>query len=406
MDALRLEMYAEVVRRMDTTKEVEDEEIYQLIDEVILDYSRRSAIGLSKQLYYRRVLFAAFRRLDILSILLDDETVTEVMVNRYDCIFVEKRGRILRSDESFTSEEKLYDVIQKIVSSVNRRVNVSSPLTDARLPDGSRIHVALPPVSIDGPALTIRKFSPEGISMRELVACGSISEEAAAFLKDLVRCRYNIFISGGTGAGKTTFLGALSEFIPEDERVITIEDSAELKIRHIPNLIRLESRMSNTEGENEISIRTLIVNALRMRPDRIIVGEIRSAEALDMLQAMNTGHDGSISTGHANSASDMLSRIETMVLMGGMELPISAIRSQIASGIDILVHLSRFRDKTRKVYGIYEICGVCPDGSGVLTKPLYLFKEEGTEDGRIKGRLEKTGELENREKYFRNGGKL
>lgn len=258
MDKLRLTMYEAVAERVDTTRETEDSEILRIIDSVILEYCRGQAIDLSKRLYYRKVLFAAFRKLDILSVLLEDEAITEIMVNRYDCIFAEKAGRIYYTGECFSSEEKLYDVIQKIVSSVNRRVNVASPLVDARLSDGSRIHVALPPISLDGPIVTIRKFSADGIGMETLVEVGSLSLEAADFLKMLVRCRYNIFISGGTGAGKTTFLSALADFIPEDERVITIEDSAELKIRHIPNLVRLESRMSNTEGEYEVSIRELI----------------------------------------------------------------------------------------------------------------------------------------------------
>lgn len=277
-------------------------------------------------------------------------------------------------------------------------------MVDARLFDGSRVNIVLPPIALDGPAVTVRRFPREPISMQELISWGSITEDAADLLKTLVRCGYNIFISGGTGAGKTTFLGALAEYIPDTERVITIEDSAELRLRNVKNIVRLESRPANLEGDYEVTIRDLIRNALRMRPDRIIVGEIRSAEALDMLQAMNTGHDGSISTGHANSARDMLSRIETMVLMG-MDLPLAAIRAQIASGIDILVHLGRLRDRSRRVMGIYEVTGV--EAEEVVIRPLYEFREEGMDGDQVRGTLQRSGfRLQNTEKLLARGERI
>ena len=316
---------------------------------------------------------------------------------------MERDGKVERWPAAFTSGEKLEDVIQQIVAKVNRVVNDTVPMTNARLADGSRVHVVLAPVAINGPILTIRKFSSQPVTMEQLIAWGSITSEAADFLRLLVQARYNIFISGGTGSGKTTMLNALSGFIPERERVITIEDSAELKLDHIPNLVRLEARNKNLEGRNEIRIRDLIREALRMRPDRIVVGEVRSAEALDMLQAMNTGHDGSLSTGHANSTKDMLSRLETMVLTG-TEIPLMAVRGQIASAIDIMVHLSRFRDGSRKVVSIMEVTGFT---NGEITlEPLYQYEEEpgGDKEGNVRGRLKATGRaLGNREKLRHAG---
>lgn len=334
-------------------RNITDEHLTEMIDDKIREYETKIYLPLNRKLELRSMLFDSFRRLDILQELIDDKDITEIMINGKDDIFVERRGKIVKWDKKFKSDEQLEDMIQKIVSSVNRIVNVSSPIADARLADGSRVHVVLPPISLNGPIVTIRKF-PETISMEKLLSLSSITKEAADFLKKLVKSGYNIFISGGTNSGKTTFLNALSAFIPNDERVITIEDSAELQLLQIKNLVRLESRNPNAEGEGRIGISDLIKAALRMNPDRIVVGEIRGSEALDMLQAMNTGHDGSLSTGHGNSPKDMLSRIETMALAGA-ELPLVALRSQIAGAIDILIHLGRLRDRSRRVLNIMEV---------------------------------------------------
>ncbi|MBP5254615.1 MAG: CpaF family protein, partial [Lachnospiraceae bacterium] len=330
-ETLRRSLYRALMQEIDLTSEIPDEVLCRKIDSLLERSSRTSPLPLSEKMQYRTVLFAALRRLDILSVAMDDPSVTEIMVNTPQDIFVERGGKIERYEGTFTTPEKLSDIVQQVAAGVNRRVNEASPMVDARLPDGSRVNIVLPPVAIDGPAVTIRRFSPEPVSMRQLEAWGSITREAAEFLGKAVACRYNVFVSGGTGAGKTTFLGALSESIPPEERVITVEDAAELRLKNVRNLVRLESRPPNLEGAYEVTIRDLIRNALRMRPDRIIVGEIRGAEALEMLQAMNTGHDGSMSTGHANSAQDMVSRIETMCLMGSVDLPLPAIRAQIAS---------------------------------------------------------------------------
>lgn len=406
MDAYRRELYERVVHRLeafDITREVSDEELYDVIDEVILEHSgREHACSFWEMIWYRNILFAAFRRLDILSVALDDESITEIMVNGPEELYVERNGHIERYEYGFTLPEKLTDVVQMIAARVNRRVNEASPMADARLPDGSRVNIVLPPVALDGPAVTIRRFPGEPVSMAQLIEWGSITQEAADFLAVLVECGMNIVVSGGTGSGKTTFLGALAEYIPTDERVITIEDSAELRLRNIRNLVRLESRPMNLEGQYEVTIRDLVRNALRMRPDRIVVGEIRSGEALDMLQAMNTGHDGSMSTGHANSAKDMLARIETMCLMAGVELPLPAIRSQIASGVDILVHLGRLRDRSRKVLGIYEVAGI--RRGEIMINELFAYREEGMAGGKVIGGLVRTGkELEHREKLEIHG---
>lgn len=404
MNELRNELYRELQNSLDLGSEISDEELYDRIDEVVLKKAGSVRMSFREKRKCREALFSAFRRLDVLSLAMDDSLISEIMINSADRIFVEKNGRLETYHESFTTEEKLMDVVQQIVAKVNRRVNEASPMMDARLQDGSRVNIVLPPVAIDGPAVTIRRFPKEAVSMEQLIRWGSITEEAALFLKRLVESGYNIFISGGTGAGKTTFLGALAEYIPEGERVITIEDSAELRLRNVKNLVRLESRPPNIEGQYEVTIRDLIRNALRMRPDRIIVGEIRSEEALDMLQAMNTGHDGSLSTGHANSAADMLSRIETMVLMG-KDLPLAAIRSQIASGIDIMVHLGRLRDRSRRVIGIYEVLGIRK--GEIALAPLYEFREEGGSETCIRGKLVKTEkELLHVEKLLARAGKL
>lgn len=407
MGGLKKEIRRRILESLTFERQMPDEELAELIDEEILNFSG-GGLRLQERLLLQKELFDSFRRLDILQELVDDPEITEIMVNGPEEIFVESKGRIRRWEKRFESKEQLLDLIQQIVSSVNRIVNTSSPIADARLADGSRVHVVLEPVALDGPILTIRKF-PEPVTMEKLLSYGSISEEAAVFLQKLVEARYNIFVSGGTGAGKTTFLNALSEFIPSGERVITIEDSAELRLRHIENLVRLETREANAEGQGAIGIGILIRAALRMRPDRILIGEVRGKEALDLLQAMNTGHDGSFSTGHANSPRDMLARLETMVLMAA-ELPLPAIRSQIASAVDIMVHVARLRDKSRKVTAIEEVDRY--ENGEIILNSLYRFQEheKGGEKNeasrRVEGSLEKTGELRHREKLRMAGIEL
>ena len=366
---------------------MDDEQLLERIDTAIRDMGQGIYLPLKERIWLRGSLFDSFRRLDILQELVDDKTVSEIMVNGAGKIFIERNGKTEVWERRFEKPEQLEDIIQQIVGRVNRVVNVSSPIVDARLEDGSRVHIVLPPVSLNGPVVTIRKF-PEPITMEKLIRFGAVTGEAAGFLKELVGAGYNIFISGGTNSGKTTFLNALSSWIPPHERVITIEDSAELQITQVPNLVRLETRNANTEGEGEITMSQLIRASLRMNPNRIIVGEVRGRETLDMLQAMNTGHDGSLSTGHGNSARDMLSRLETMVLMAA-DLPLPAIRSQIASALDIMVHLGRLRDGSRKVLSIAEIGG-CTDGE-VEMESLYEYD-------RKTGRLEAKRRLKNREK--------
>ena len=344
-------------------------------------------MSLEEKLKLRNMLFASVRGFDIIQDLIDDRDVSEIMVNGADDIFYERDGRIKRFDGCFESILKLEDVVQKIAAGSNRIINEASPIVDARLVDGSRVNMILPPVAINGPIITIRKFPQEVMTVTKLIEIGSLHQEAADFLKKLVVSGYNIFVSGGTGSGKTTFLNALSEFIPKDERIITIEDSAELQINGISNLVRLEVRNANVEGKNGISIRDLIRASLRMRPDRIIVGEVRDAACIDMLQAMNTGHSG-MSTGHANSAPDMLSRLETLTLLGA-DIPLQAVRRQIASAIDIIIQLGRFRDKSRKVVEITEVYGY--ENGEILLNPLYRFTEKGEKDGRVIGSLEATG---------------
>uniref|UniRef100_UPI003F493D62 CpaF family protein n=1 Tax=Enterocloster aldenensis TaxID=358742 RepID=UPI003F493D62 len=369
------------------SRDMDDEQLLERIDTAIRDMGQGIYLPLKERIWLRGSLYDSFRRLDILQELVDDKTVSEIMVNGAGKIFIERNGKTQAWERRFEKPEQLEDIIQQIVGRVNRVVNVSSPIVDARLEDGSRVHIVLPPVSLNGPVVTIRKF-PEPITMEKLIRFRAVTEEAAGFLKELVGAGYNIFISGCTNSGKTTFLNALSSFIPPQERVITIEDSAELQITQVPNLVRLETRNANTEGEGEITMSQLIRASLRMNPTRIIVGEVRGRETLDMLQAMNTGHDGSLSTGHGNSARDMLSRLETMVLMAA-ELPLPAIRSQIASALDIMVHLGRLRDGSRKVLSIAEIGG-CTDGE-VEMESLYEYD-------RKTGQLEAKGLLKNREK--------
>ena len=385
MEGLYQTIRHKVYQNLDVGHDITDDELYQVIDRCIYEASREKIISIRQKEELRSRLYNSIKKLDILQELLDDDEITEIMVNGTECIFYEKQGRIKKWDRQFESDEKLADIAQRIAAMSNRMVNEASPIVDTRLNDGSRVNIVLPPVAIDGPVITIRKFYDTPLTIERLIELGSITPEAACFLEKLVKSRYNIFISGGTGSGKTTFLNVLSDYIPSDERVITIEDSAELQLHNISNMVRLEARMANAEGGNAVSIRDLIKSSLRMRPDRIVVGEVRGAEALDMLQAMNTGHDGSLSTGHSNSPKDMLTRLETMVLMG-MSMPVDAIRTQIASAIDIIVHLARQRDKSRKVVQIAEV-GNYQNGEIELT-PLFKYVEKGeTKDGKILGGL-------------------
>lgn len=386
---------------MDLSREISDEEVYTQIDAVILKESRRFHLNVWEKTKLREKVFNRLRRLDVLQELLEDTSVTEIMVNGYDCIFIEKNGRIFQSDKKFSSKERYEDIVQQIVSQANRIVNRTSPIVDARLPDGSRVNVILEPVAIDGTTMTIRKFADREWNMEKLIEIGSIDRQIAEYFKFLVLARYNIIVSGGTGSGKTTILNLLSDFIPDEERIITIEDSAELNLRNLPNLVRLETRNANVEGENQIEIQDLIRASLRVRPDRIIVGEVRGAEAFPMIQAaMNTGHDGSLSTCHANSCMDAISRLETMILMG-CEIPLRAIRGQIRSAVDILIHLGRLRDKSRKVLEISEV--VKGTGEEILLNPLFVFDETGETDGTIIGCWKICNHLQNRIKLKLSG---
>lgn len=389
-----------LIEKLDFNQQISDEEIKDRIEEAIVERGHEVFFDVSEKQVLKRQLFNALRRLDVISQYLEDDSISEIMVNGKDQIFVEQNGAIHKVKESFASEERLRNVIQQIVSGCNRIVNESSPIVDARLEDGSRVNVVLPPIALDGSILTIRKFPKEFFTMDKLLQLNSITPQAAAFLENLVKARYNIFISGGTGSGKTTFLNVLSNYIPGDERVITIEDSAELQIHNVENLVRLETRNANVEGENEIGIAQLIRSALRMRPDRIIVGEVRGAEASDMLHAQNTGHDGSICTGHGNSAKEMMLRLETMILMG-CDMPVSAIRQQIAAAIDIVVHLGRLRDNSRRVLEICEITGV-KDGE-IQMHTLYKFHEVKEVLGKVIGELRKEDELMYTEKLRQRG---
>ena len=386
MTKLGQELKEEIMKAVDLSRELSDEELLDMIDHTLQLRGKERYLGIKERLRLRREIFNSIRRLDILQELVEDAEITEIMINGASRIFIEKAGRIEEWDRQFESERKLFDIIQQIVSGANRVINETNPIVDARLYDGSRVNIVLPPVSLTGPVVTIRKFPKKPMTMEKLISYGSISGEAAEFLKELAEAGYNIFISGGTGAGKTTFLNALSGYIPSNERVITIEDSAELQLVSIPNLVRLEVRNANVEGKNAVTIRDLIKSSLRMRPDRIIVGEVRDDAAIDMLQGLNTGHSG-LSTGHANSAGDMLSRLETMVLLGA-DIPALAVRRQIASAIDLIVHLGRLRDRTRRVLEITEVLD-CVDGE-IEMNPLFVFREEGETDGRIIGSLKRT----------------
>lgn len=384
-----------LMEKLDMSREVTDREILKEIDGLILGRLRESCIPLKEKAELRQELFYSVRKLDVLQELIEDESVTEIMVNGPEAIFIERDGKLEKWEKSFTSQEKLEDVIQQIAGRCNRVINESMPIVDARLENGSRVNAVISPVALNGPILTVRRFPDRPVTMEKLISLGSLPRQCAEFLASLVKARYSMIIGGGTGSGKTTFLGALSNYIPKDERLITIEDNAELKIQGVENLVRMEAKMANMEGGASITIRDLIRTALRMRPDRIIVGEVRGEEAVDMLQALNTGHEGSLSTAHANSARDMLSRLETMTLMG-MDLPLEAIRRQIASGVDILIHLGRLRDKSRKVLEIAEVCGF--ENHEICTRTLYQWKEGCG--------LVKTAELFNREKLNRAGVKI
>lgn len=402
---LMLELKQQIKEKLDLSITVSDSQLMELIEASIFETAKEHKWTSTEIQASIKRIFDSFRGLDILQPLIDDSSVTEIMVNGHECIFFERKGVVERYPYPLESAEKLEDLIQTIVSKVNRIVNQSTPIVDARLQDGSRVNIVLPPASLNGPALTIRKFPEKPMLMEDLIRMGSISPDAAELLQVLVKVGYNIFIGGGTGSGKTTFLNALSAWIPHHERIVTIEDSAELQIQSIPNLVRMETRNANTEGRGEITIRDLIRASLRMRPNRIIVGEVRGAEALDMLAAMNTGHDGSLSTGHGNTSADMLSRLETMVLSSA-PLPVEVIRKQIASALDIMVHISRIRDSSRKVTEIHEVIGM-KDGE-VHLRPIFLFEEEGeSADRQVIGSLTYTGNsLVNMHKIRMAGMKL
>lgn len=402
LEKIQQEIQEELLRELEQGVSFSDEQMQDEIEIRVLKRGQMEYLTIEEKKELVKKIFNSVRRLDVLQELLEDPDITEIMINGPDHIFIEKGGRLLDSGKKFPSQAKLEDVIQQIVSKVNRVVNEASPIVDVRLLDGSRVNVVLPPVALDGPVMTIRRFPENPFDMDKLLELGSITEEAAVFLRTLVEARYNIFISGGTGSGKTTFLNALSNYIPSTERIVTIEDSAELQIQNIANLVRLETRNANLEGKNEITVRDLVRSALRQRPDRIIIGEIRDAAVIELLSAMNTGHDGSISTGHANSPVDMLRRLETLVLTG-MDIPLQAVRSQIASAIEIVVQLGRLRDKSRKVLEIDEVCGI-EDGEIVL-RPLYKFQEtKGSSKEHVKGHLVATDHrLANRDKLIMAG---
>lgn len=391
-----------LLEKLENAGTLSDDEIIEKINEIIMEAGREFYLSLKRKEELQKELFNSIRKLDILQELIDDDSITEVMVNGTEGIFIEKNGRLIKWDKNFFSKQKIEDLVQSIAAKSNRIVNETVPIADARLENGARVNIVLPPAAINGPIITIRQFPSHPIHMRELIAWNAVTKEAAEFLRQLVIAGYNIFISGGTGSGKTTFLNALSDFIPKEERIITIEDNAELQIQGVKNLVRLEARKGNTQGEHEITIRDLIKSSLRMRPDRILVGEVRGEEALDMLQALNTGHDGSLSTGHGNSPRDMLARLETMVLLG-VSLPVSAIRRQIASGIDIMVHLGRLRDKSRKVLEIIEIVGYRYETEEILTEVLYEFEEDGTDRDEVIGKLVKKGALKDTRKLVQRG---
>lgn len=397
-------LFKQLMEKLSNLSGLTDAEIEEIIEKTILDRSDDIYLSVAEKQKLKQELFHAFRGLDVLSTLLEDADISEIMINGRNAVFVEKNGRLYKTNEVFESEERLRNVIQQIVSGCNRIVNETVPIVDARLEDGSRVNVVLPPVALNGAIMTIRKFPKEFFTMERLIEMGSITEEAAKFLELLVKARYNIFISGGTGSGKTTFLNVLSNYIPEEDRVITIEDSAELQLHGIPNLVRLETRNANVEGEHAVTMAELIKTALRMRPTRIIVGEVRDAAAMDMANSMLTGHDGSLSTGHGNSAKEMMLRLETMILMG-YDMPVLAIRQQLAAAIDIVIHLGRLRDNSRRILEISEIDGVA--NGEICLHPLFRFEEELNlsphNPSTVAGRLIQTGEIKNRQKLLQSG---
>lgn len=383
------ELVGRVTKEVERNRSITDEALKDFIQKMVQqEVASQEYLTIHEQYELVSQIYNSIKKLGVLQPLLEDKSITEIMINGPKDIFIERAGRLYRAEETFQSKSELEDVVQRIVSKVNREVNAASPICDARLENGSRINIVLDPIALNGPIVTIRKFPEKVISFEDLISWGAITVEAAEFLEACVKAKYNIFVSGGTGSGKTTFLNALSNFIPKDERIITIEDSAELQIQNVENLVRLETRNANTEGKGAITIRDLIKSSLRMRPERIVVGEVRGAEALDMLQAMNTGHDGSLSTGHANSPIDMLSRLETMVLTGA-NFPMDAIRQQIASALDIIVHLGRLSDKTRKTLYITEVLGY-QNGAYQLNELFRFEREEGLVNGKIVGRLQRT----------------
>lgn len=396
------DVYQQTAHILESRREVSDTEIKDTAYRVMQNIMPGEYISVNDRLYVANYVFNIMKKFGPLQALLDDKSITEVMINGPDTVFVERQGRLTKADVHFENARQLEDIIQRIVAKVNRTVDMANPICDARLEDGSRVNIVLPPIALNGPIVTIRKFPEKVIQIRDLIQWGSLTQDAAQFLQAAVEAKYNIFVSGGTGSGKTTFLNALSNFIPSDERIITIEDSAELQIMSIPNLVRLETRNANAEGKGAVTIRDLIRSSLRMRPERIVVGEVRGAEALDMLQAMNTGHDGSLSTGHANSPLDMLSRLETMVLTGS-SFPIEAIRQQIGSAIDIIIHLGRLSDKSRRTLEIVELLGY-KDGEYQIN-PLFEFeREEEMQNGRIVGGLVRTkNKMQNIHKFEMSG---
>lgn len=392
------------IRQNIAYSDMDDDKLNELVERLVEEKFQGIYIPVSQRVSIVKQVFSSFRGFGILDTILNDESITEVMINGPDNVFIEKNGKLIKSDQKIESENKLRDIIQNIVGRAGREVNDANPICDTRLPDGSRVNVVLPPISLVGPVVTIRKFSKKPMTIEKLIEYGSLTPDIAKKLEVLVKSKYNIFVSGGTGSGKTTFLNALSNYIPKDERIITIEDSAELQITGIKNLVSLETRNANSAGVGQITIRDLIKSSLRMRPERIVVGEVRGAEALDMLQAMNTGHDGSLSTGHANSTQDMLSRLETMVLQGAEGLPLDAIRSQIASAVDIIIHLSRLRDKSRKTMEITEVLGY--ENGKIQLNTLYRFEEdERSTLEKVSGKLVKVNDLQNTHKLILSGYK-
>lgn len=398
------EVLAAVSKRLENQVDIPDDLVKDTSYDVLRQLYSGQMFSVKRKTEIANYVLNNMKKLGVLQPLLDDKTITEIMINGYENIFVEKQGHVYKTDAHFESRKQLEDTIQRIVSKVNRTVDTANPICDARLQDGSRVNIVLYPIALNGPIVTIRKFSEKALTFDELLAWKAITPEAADFLRAAVRAKYNIIVSGGTGSGKTTFLNTLSQFISPDERIITIEDSAELQINSIKNLVRLETRNANTEGKGSITIRDLIRSSLRMRPERIIVGEVRGAEALDMLQAMNTGHDGSLSTGHANSTHDMLSRLETMVLMGA-ELPMDAIRQQIASAVDIIVQLGRMSDKTRKTLEIVELLGYDQITKSYNINPIFKYEfDEDSRPDKVKGGLKRTGNpLNNTHKFEMSG---